>query len=125
MAADDTTDTTDTAPDPAADPAAGPAGGPTLAGLDEKVDRLAGAVERLLGRAHEGSQDAVQARLDGPGSVADTVREELARAAREKQAADLQAQVASTAQTVAQLAEQTPAPPLRRVTRVMFGPADR
>lgn len=116
--ADDTTDPA-TAPDPAAAP--DPAGGPTLAQLDRKVDAIAAAVERFIGGAHAGSQDAVQERLDSPGRITDVVRDELARADRERAAADLQAQVADTAATVAQLAERPPKPPVRRVTRAMFG----
>jgi hypothetical protein len=108
-----------TAPDPAADPAA--AGTPTLAALDSKIDRLAAVVERIAGGAHAGSQDAVEARLDSPGRIAAVVRDELTRAGREREAADLAATVQSTAETVAQLAEQPPRAPVRKVTRVMFG----
>lgn len=113
---------TGTAPDPAAPaPPAGGEGTPTLAAVAEKVDQLAGVVQQLVGRAHDGSQDAVQTRLDSPGSVQDQVRDELARAKREQDAAALQEKVETTAQTVAALAEKTPAAPVRRVTRVMFG----
>lgn len=104
---------------PAADPPA--ADPPTLAALDQKVDRLADAIEKITGTAHQGSTEAVQGRLDAPGAIAQQVREELARADRERQAGELQATVESTAATVKALAEKPPVAPMRKITRAMFG----
>lgn len=105
------------APDPAAPPAAD--GTPTLPVLADKVDRLTGLVERVLQGAHPAAEAAVQGRLDSPGMIADLVRRELASKSREDQLADVAGKVETHGQTLAQLAEVPPKPPVTRRHRFM------
>lgn len=100
---------------------AGPEDTPSVSALDEKVDRLATAVESILDKLHGGSQQVVERRLDAPGSVAEQVREELARRDREAKLDSTSARVETVAETVAKLTEKTPEAPQRRVERYMFG----
>jgi cell division septation protein DedD len=99
---------------------------PTVAELAERqertetrLDQVLEAVRGIAGTAHAGAQDATEARLDAPGSIAAQVQAELDLRDRRAKAEDTAATVGSLKETVAKLTEKTPEPPIRRVERFM------
>lgn len=89
----------------------------------DRLDRLEAKVDSLIGSLHQGSQTAVQARLDAPGATADEVRRQIEE--RDRQRAAEQAEQAKDGRLqaledkVTGMAEQAPEPPLRRVEKFM------
>jgi hypothetical protein len=107
------------------------AGQPTVAELaerqdrtDSKVDQILGIVSKLAPGAPPAATDTTQDRLDAPGTVAEQVRDELARRDKAAEEASLKDTVGGLAETVKGLTEAKPRDPQRRVTRIMFGADD-
>jgi uncharacterized protein YceH (UPF0502 family) len=92
-------------------------------GLERKVDAIIDRLGQLVGGAHKDATATTQARLDEPGSVAEEVRRELARAKQEEIAneseAERKARLEALEDKVVKLTEKTPEPPPRRVEKIM------
>jgi hypothetical protein len=115
---------------PSPDPATPPEGGggegtPTVAELAQRVNSMDSKLDTLISSLHGKAADHTEARLDRNSSIADQVQAELAKAreheAKEKAARDAKADSDDLKARVAALAEKSPAAPVRRVTRLMFG----
>jgi hypothetical protein len=106
------------------------AGQPTVAELADRQRETDGKVDQILTRLAElvpkapAAADTTQGRLDAPGTVAEQVREELARRDKAAEEASLKDTVGGLAETVRGLTEAKPRDPQRRVTRIMFGTDD-
>jgi len=103
---------------------AGPgAGDDRLTRLEQRVEMIADAVNRLLPGSHGEAQQRTEERLDRPTDVQTAVRAELERrdrVAAEQAAADTERRErADLATAVARLQEQPPAPPVPRRTRML------
>lgn len=83
--------------------------------LDEILSRLTGGGPAV---SHDQAQQQTEDRLDRPSSVAEQVRAELARAAKEQN--DV-AERETIAQRLARLEETKPEPPQPRREKVMWG----
>jgi Skp family chaperone for outer membrane proteins len=99
---------------------------PTLAEVDDRVGKIETAVttmqealQRALGGAHKDAAATTEERLDQNSTIAAEVQRELARAAREQDEQALRGKVDTVAETVARLQETPPAPPVRRVEKIM------
>lgn len=105
---------------------ADPAGGGQPAQLSAaELEKLRG----LIGQAHTGAQQHTADRLDTGSTVADQVAAELkkikdaeaAEAAEAGRKADMDGVKTDLAAVKAKMAEPAPTPPLRRITKFMFG----
>lgn len=120
---------TSTAADPPA--AAGSSGSSStderLTRVENAVERIEGAIGRLVPGSHADAQARREEHLDRPTAVAEQVRAELARAREEETAAAAAASTADAEQTerrqvaerLARLEERPPAPPRSRRTALL------
>ena len=96
-----------------------------LAAVEDKLDRLAAAVARLVPGSHREAEQRTEDRLDRPSTVEEQVRAELAKrdrqAAEQKAADEAKSERESIREQLAKLQETAPAPPERRATRFMWG----
>lgn len=115
---------------PAAPPAAQPPAQPPApaqhdGSTDERLTRIENALAALVPGSHAQAQAHTERRLDRPSTVAEQVQAELAKAREKQQREEAEAarasELAGLKQTVAQLAEKPPEPPVRAVTRLMWG----
>lgn len=96
-----------------------------LGRLEDKVDKLAGLVARVLPGSHAEAQDRTEQHLDRGSSIEEAVQAELAR--RDKKAAEDQAAATAAAeketlhQRLARLEEQPPQEPRSRLKRLAGG----
>ena len=97
--------------------------GARLERLEQRVETIADAVNRLLPGSHGDAQQRTEDRLDRPTDVQTAVRAELDR--RDRAAADAAAaeternERRTLAEQVARLSEQPPQPPVPRRTRLL------
>jgi hypothetical protein len=91
--------------------------------LEAKVDAVIDRLGQIVGGAHKDATATTQARLDAPGSVAEQVQAELARADQAKRANETEAQrdarLAGVEEKVKGLTEKAPQAPPRRIERIM------
>lgn len=101
-----------------------------LTAVENGIERLTHAVERLIPGSHADAQQHTETRLDRASTVEDQVRAELARARQEEADADAaqqadaagKADADSVKERLARLEEKPPAPPrLRRVKLLGWG----
>jgi hypothetical protein len=95
---------------------------PPAAEVDSRLDRVEAAIEaikNMLTGAHKDATATTQQRLDAPGSIADEVQRELARRDEAARKEEEQRELGTLKETVRGLTEKTPAPPPRRVERIM------
>lgn len=118
--------TTPPAGDPAQPPATqDPPKEDRLGRLEDKVDKLADAVARIVPAGHADAQQRTEARLDRPSSVEEQVQAELKRArddearARETEAA--KSEMTQVKEELAKLKEKPPAEPRSRAARMLTG----
>jgi hypothetical protein len=91
--------------------------------LEAKVDAVIDRLSGLVGGAHKDATSTTQERLDAPGAMAEEVRKELARAERERIAAETEqqreARLKAVEDKVVPLTEKVPLPPPRKIERIM------
>lgn len=100
-----------------------PAESERLDRVEDKLDKLADAVNRLLPGSHKEAEHRTEERLDRSSSIEEQVAAELEkrdRLAREQADADAaKAERETTAQRLARLEERPPAPPRSRRTTLL------
>jgi len=111
--------------DPPADPPKDPAaeGEGRLDRIEDKVDKLASLVAKVIPGSRKEAGEREEAKLDRPSTVEEQVQAELdrrdkaaaAKAKDDKDTADKE----TTAQRLARLEEKPPEPPIRRATRML------
>jgi hypothetical protein len=92
------------------------------AATDSKVDELLGIVKNAIGTggtAHADAQKITESRLDQDSSVAAQVQAELDRRDQAARDAEKDTDLATLKTTVAELREQPPAAPVRRIEKIM------
>ena len=98
-------------------------GGDRLDRVESKVDRLADLVAKILPGSHGEAEQRTEDRLDRPSTVAEQVRAELDRAAREQADADAASAEKSEREQVraelAALREKPPQAPTPKRTRML------
>lgn len=91
--------------------------------IEDKVDKLAAAVSKLIPGSHAEAEDRVESRLDRSSTVEEQVRAELDKAKREQEAAAAadadKAERETVGQRLARLEEKPPQPPVRRATKLL------
>lgn len=95
--------------------------------LSGKVDQILGLLQGK-GKPHATAQQATETRLEASSTIADEVARELARA-REKEDREARergqaGELAAVKEQLAAMSEKPPRPPVRRVTRLMYGAGD-
>ena len=87
------------------------------------LERIEAALARVIPGSHDEAQQRVEDRMDRPSQVQEQVRQELARARAEQDAAaaaaERDAEHKSLKERVAALAETPPRPPARRATKLL------
>lgn len=101
----------------------GPGDGARLDRLEQRIETIADAVNRLLPGSHADAQQRTEDRLSRPDDVQEQVRAELERrdkAAADKAAADAERKEREDLRTqVARLSEQPPQPQTPRRTKML------
>ena len=93
--------------------------------LEQRVDRIERAVDKILGivsgkgPVHAEAEKVTQAHLDAPGSVAEEVQRELERRDEAAKREQREAEFGQVKDTVAKLTEAKPKSPPRKVEQVM------
>jgi DNA-binding transcriptional MerR regulator len=95
----------------------------------ERLDKIEATQDRqgtvldkiltILSGTHKESQQAVEGRLDAPGSVAEEVQRELERRDKASREAERDALLGKHDETLKGLTEKTPEPPVRKIESLM------